>query len=70
MERTRPPKSIDRVRWYCENRDTHHNIPVIIREESFYCEDIETQLKDVIEDWMKNEKSRQCGICGQIAPAH
>ncbi|KAJ5792743.1 uncharacterized protein N7503_008721 [Penicillium pulvis] len=70
MERTRPPRCIDRVRWYCENQDAHTEAPGIIREEQFYCEDIETQLKDVIEDWMGNEASRKCSSCGLVAPAH
>ncbi|KAJ5709386.1 3-hydroxyanthranilate 3-4-dioxygenase, partial [Penicillium malachiteum] len=70
MERTRPPKSTDRIRWYCENKYAHKGAPVIIREEAFYCEDIEGQLKGIIEDWMGNEKGRECGVCGQIAPAH
>lgn len=43
---------------------------MVIREESFYCEDIETQLKDVIKGWMENEQSRKCGSCGVVAPAH
>ncbi|KAJ5918728.1 hypothetical protein N7454_009872 [Penicillium verhagenii] len=70
MERTRPLRSMDRIRWYCENTDAHRETPEIIREEQFYCEDIETQLKDVIEDWMENTESRKCSSCGQIAPAH
>ncbi|KAJ5760499.1 hypothetical protein N7520_007655 [Penicillium odoratum] len=70
MERTRPPRSIDRVRWYCENKEAHLENPGIIREEQFYCEDIEAQLKDVIEDWMGNPASRECRSCGQVAPAH
>ncbi|KAJ5924614.1 3-hydroxyanthranilic acid dioxygenase [Penicillium verhagenii] len=70
MERTRPLRSMDRIRWYCENADAHGETPEVIREEQFYCEDIETQLKDVIEDWMENAESRKCSSCGQIAPAH
>ncbi|KAJ5692890.1 hypothetical protein N7462_002313 [Penicillium macrosclerotiorum] len=70
MEHVRPPQMIDRIRWYCENKDAHKDSPVIIREESFYCQDIETQLKEVIENWMNNEENRKCGVCGQIAPAH
>lgn len=69
MERTRPPGSIDRIRWYCPNKEAHKGIPTIIREETFYCEDIESQLKEVIEDWMGNESSRKCGSCGAISPA-
>lgn len=70
MECTRPPQMIDRIRWYCENQEAHHGIPTIIREESFYCEDIEKQLKQVVNEWMENEDRRRCTACGQIAPPH
>lgn len=69
MERTRPSGSIDHIRWYCPNKEAHQNVPTIIREETFHCEDIESQLKEVIEDWMGNESSRKCGSCGAISPA-
>ncbi|KAJ5833013.1 hypothetical protein N7474_001324 [Penicillium riverlandense] len=68
MERTRPLHVIDRIRWYCPNQEAHQTAPSIIREESFHCADIETQLKDLINQWMTNESTRQCGDCGQIAP--
>jgi 3-hydroxyanthranilate 3,4-dioxygenase len=61
---------IDRVRWYCGNTEAHGGVPTIIREESFYCADIETQLKEVIENWIEDENSRRCGSCGVISPAH
>ncbi|KAJ5684048.1 uncharacterized protein N7477_000393 [Penicillium maclennaniae] len=34
MECARPPQMIDRVRWYCENREAHPGSPTIVREES------------------------------------
>lgn len=70
MERTRPPQMIDRIRWYCENKEAHGVVPTVIREELFHCADIETQLKEVIDNWMEDENSRRCGHCGVIAPAH
>lgn len=69
MERTRPAGSIDRLRWYCENKKSHGETPVIVREEQFHCENMETQLKVVIEDWMTNESSRTCKSCGVVAAA-
>ena len=69
MERQRPVGSIDRLRWYCENEKEHGETPALIREEQFFCEDMETQLKEVIEDWMRNESSRECKLCGSIAAA-
>lgn len=70
MERIRPPHMIDRIRWYCDNKAAHGTVPTIIREESFYCANIETQLKEVIDDWMADGDSRRCGSCGEIAPTH
>lgn len=61
---------IDRVRWYCGNNKAHGGAPTIIREESFYCANIETQLKEVIDNWIEDENSRRCGSCGVISPAH
>ncbi|KAJ5473041.1 hypothetical protein N7530_007042 [Penicillium desertorum] len=70
MERTRPPHVVDRIRCYCPNADAHQTVPSIIREESFHCADIETQLKDLINHWMTDESTRKCADCGQIAPPH
>ncbi|QLI63843.1 3-hydroxyanthranilate 3,4-dioxygenase 2 [Metarhizium brunneum] len=70
MERTRPKESIDQLQWYCPNKKAHSEEPVIIRHEQFYCEDIETQLKLVIDDWMTNEETRKCRECGQTAPPY
>lgn len=69
MERNRPAGTIDRLRWYCDNEREHSKTSTIIREEQFYCENMETQLKAVIEDWMTNEGSRVCKLCGGIAAA-
>lgn len=68
MERVRPAGSIDRLRWYCENKTSHGEENIVIREEQFHCEDMETQLAVVINDWMHNEASRKCKSCGVIAP--
>ena len=68
VERKRPEKSIDRLRWYCPNSEAHKE-PFIIREEAFHCTDLGTQLKPLIQNWMSNEELRKCPDCGTVAPA-
>ncbi|KXG49660.1 3-hydroxyanthranilic acid dioxygenase [Penicillium griseofulvum] len=70
MERTRPSHVMDRIRWYCPNEEAHQTAPSIIREETFHCAEIETQLRDLINQWMTDEKARKCDGCGQIAPPY
>ncbi|KAH8803680.1 3-hydroxyanthranilate 3,4-dioxygenase [Xylogone sp. PMI_703] len=70
MERQRGLESIDRLRWYCPNKAAHQDTPSIIREESFLCDNIEQSLKVIIQDWQTNEKSRECKLCGAIAPPY
>ncbi|KAI0718418.1 3-hydroxyanthranilic acid dioxygenase [Cerioporus squamosus] len=67
VERVRPDNAIDRLRWYCKSGA--HAKPTIIREDSFHCVDLGTQLKPVIENWMKNESIRKCPECGTVAEA-
>ncbi|KAH9809055.1 3-hydroxyanthranilic acid dioxygenase [Melampsora americana] len=66
MERKRPEGSIDRLRWYCQNHEKHSK-PFMIREVSFHCTDLGTQLKPLINEWMENEGLRKCEGCGEIA---
>lgn len=47
MERKRPEKSTDRLRWYCPNTERHSS-PHVIREVGFHCTDLGTQLKPLI----------------------
>ncbi|KAH9449269.1 hypothetical protein Pst134EB_020093 [Puccinia striiformis f. sp. tritici] len=48
MERKRPQDSIDRLRWFCPNIEAHNEGPYLIREVSFHCTDLGTQLKPFI----------------------
>jgi len=64
MERVRPAGSVDRLRWYC--RKGNHAKPTIIREESFHCTDLGTQLKPLINAWRDNADLRRCQECGQV----
>lgn len=67
MERPRPEGSLDKLRWYCTKGN--HVEPTVIQEEAFHCTDLGTQLKPVIEHWMKNEEYRKCKVCGQVEDA-
>jgi len=66
VERIRPDDSIDRVRWYCPSKI--HAQPTIIHEESAHITDLGTQLKPIIQKWMRNDGLRVCKECGEVAP--
>ncbi|KAG8964289.1 3-hydroxyanthranilic acid dioxygenase [Tulasnella sp. 419] len=66
VERKRPEEAIDRLRWYC--RSSAHTKPTVIREESFHCTDLGTQLKPIIKRWIETEELRKCPECGEVAP--
>ncbi|KAJ7158469.1 3-hydroxyanthranilic acid dioxygenase [Mycena filopes] len=65
MERVRPEKSQDHLRWYCPS-DVHKE-PTIVYEETFHVTDLGTQLKPVIKRWQENEQLRTCKSCGLVA---
>ncbi|ROW01325.1 hypothetical protein VMCG_05966 [Cytospora schulzeri] len=62
MERVRPEGSLDHLRWYCKKGG--HERPTIIREETFHCTDLGSQLKPLINNWRENESLRKCSVCG------
>ncbi|KAL0959399.1 hypothetical protein HGRIS_014648 [Hohenbuehelia grisea] len=65
VERVRPRSAIDRLRWYCPS--PIHPEPTVIHEESTHVTDLGTQLKPIIDKWMKREDLRRCKKCGHIA---
>ncbi|BGP41483.1 3-hydroxyanthranilic acid dioxygenase [Rhodotorula kratochvilovae] len=67
IERVRPGTAVDRLRWYCPNPE--HKTPTIVREVSFFCSDLGTQLKPLINEWMSKPELRVCPECGQQAEA-
>ncbi|KAG2211766.1 hypothetical protein INT46_003706 [Mucor plumbeus] len=62
VERVRLPHHIDSLRWYCEKE----NCREIVYQESFYCVDLGTQLKPVIERFAESEELRTCKKCGYL----
>ncbi|KAJ3100537.1 3-hydroxyanthranilic acid dioxygenase [Phlyctochytrium bullatum] len=63
LEQKRPPNSLDRLRWYCED------CKEIVYEESFHCVDLGTQLKPVIEKFAGDVSLRTCKKCGKVNSA-
>ncbi|KAF7729470.1 3-hydroxyanthranilic acid dioxygenase [Apophysomyces ossiformis] len=62
VEHVRQPHHTDSLRWYCENTSCRQ----IVYEESFFCYDLGTQLKPIIEKFAGSEELRTCKHCGTL----
>ncbi|KAI8911872.1 3-hydroxyanthranilic acid dioxygenase [Gorgonomyces haynaldii] len=62
LERKRPEGSLDSLQWYCDGCQE------IVYKESFYCTNLGTQLKPVIEKWAQDPSIRKCKKCGHENP--
>ena len=60
IERYRKPGEKDKLMWFCEN--CNHKL----HEASFALEDITTQIKAAIEEFMASEELRTCANCGTV----
>ncbi len=60
IERYRKPGEKDKLMWFCEN--CNHKL----HEASFALEDITTQIKAAIEEFMASEELRTCDNCGTV----
>jgi 3-hydroxyanthranilate 3,4-dioxygenase len=60
IERYRKPGEKDKLMWFCENCNNK------LHEESFELEDIVTQLKAAINNFMESEELRTCDNCGTV----
>ncbi|KAK9462060.1 3-hydroxyanthranilic acid dioxygenase [Lipomyces oligophaga] len=60
IEQKRPPLSIDKLRWYCQNCEE------IVHEAGFHCTDLGTQIKEAVLDFQNDQKKRTCPKCGTI----
>lgn len=61
LEQKRPPTSVDRMRWYCQN------CSAIVHEASFHCTNLGTQIKQGVEDFKESTEARTCKQCGTLA---
>lgn len=60
IEQPRPPESVDRLRWYCQNCGTQ------VHEASFHCTDLGTQIKEAVNKFKEDTEARKCKSCGEV----
>ncbi|HMX82430.1 MAG TPA: 3-hydroxyanthranilate 3,4-dioxygenase, partial [Saprospiraceae bacterium] len=60
IERTRKPKEIDKLMWFCEKCGNK------LHEASFEMQDIVNQLPPAMNHFMNSEDLRTCNSCGSV----
>lgn len=60
IERKRRPEELDRLAWFCERCQAQ------LHEVTFSCADIETQLREAILAFNRDEALRTCRACGMV----
>ncbi|NNF08088.1 MAG: 3-hydroxyanthranilate 3,4-dioxygenase [Candidatus Eisenbacteria bacterium] len=60
IERKRLEGEMDHLRWYCENCNN------VLHDVQFFCTDLGTQLKPVIEEFHGSEALRTCKTCNTV----
>ena len=62
IERKRRPDELDRLAWFCEGCGAR------LHETTFSCANIETELREVIQQFNASEGLRTCTTCGAVLP--
>ncbi|KAF2460101.1 3-hydroxyanthranilic acid dioxygenase-domain-containing protein [Lineolata rhizophorae] len=60
LEQKRPPGSLDRLRWYCQNCGEK------VHEAAFHCTNLGTQIKEAVNRFKEDREARMCKKCGEI----
>lgn len=63
LEQRRPPNSIDRMRWYCNDESCR----AIVHEAAFHCTNLGTQIKAAVEAFKASDADRTCPKCNRLA---
>ena len=69
VERERREGELDHLRWYCMNGgegNEETRCGAIVNNETFFCTDLGSQLKPVIEAYYASEEKRTCPKCGTV----
>ncbi|KAF3309571.1 3-hydroxyanthranilic acid dioxygenase [Orbilia oligospora] len=61
LEQKRPEGNLDRLRWYCQD------CKEVVYEDSFYCTDLGTQIKEAVNKFRSDNSLRTCKNCGALA---